>query len=97
MAKISKISNQEGYIIFDCPGCKCAHSIPVVIGAHQTGSWGWNGSMDKPTFTPSILYNVGRKNPTEHLCHSFVKDGMIQFLSDCTHELAGQTVELPEQ
>jgi hypothetical protein len=27
-------------------------------------------------------------------CHSFVTDGKIQYLSDCTHELAGQTVEL---
>lgn len=28
-------------------------------------------------------------------CHSFVTDGQIQFLSDCSHELAGQTVPLP--
>lgn len=28
------------------------------------------------------------------ICHSFVRDGQIQFLSDCTHELAGQTVPL---
>jgi hypothetical protein len=30
------------------------------------------------------------------VCHSFVKNGKIQFLNDCTHKLAGQTVELPE-
>lgn len=30
------------------------------------------------------------------VCHSFVTDGKIQFLSDCTHELAGQTVPLPD-
>ena len=29
-------------------------------------------------------------------CHSFVRDGRIEFLSDCTHDLAGQTVDLPE-
>lgn len=28
------------------------------------------------------------------VCHSFVTDGRIQFLSDCTHALAGQTVDL---
>lgn len=28
------------------------------------------------------------------VCHSFVRDGQIQFLSDCTHALAGQTVPL---
>lgn len=30
------------------------------------------------------------------VCHSFVTDGRIQFLSDCTHPLAGQTVDLPD-
>lgn len=29
-------------------------------------------------------------------CHSFVTDGRIQFLSDCTHALVGQTVDLPD-
>lgn len=29
------------------------------------------------------------------VCHSFVTDGQIQFLGDCTHGLAGQTVPLP--
>ena len=27
-------------------------------------------------------------------CHSYVRDGRIQFLADCTHELRNQTVEL---
>jgi hypothetical protein len=31
-----------------------------------------------------------------YICHSFVKDGKIEFLSDCTHAMAGQTVELPD-
>lgn len=29
-------------------------------------------------------------------CHSFITDGRIQFLSDCTHALAMQTVDLPD-
>jgi hypothetical protein len=29
-------------------------------------------------------------------CHSYVTDGKIQFLDDCTHDLKGQTVDLPE-
>lgn len=28
------------------------------------------------------------------ICHSFVRYGQIQFLNDCTHALAGQTVPL---
>lgn len=33
---------------------------------------------------------------TPMVCHSFVRDGQIQFLTDCTHSLAGQTVPLPD-
>ena len=29
------------------------------------------------------------------ICHSWVTDGQIQFLPDCTHALAGQTVPIP--
>lgn len=28
------------------------------------------------------------------VCHSFVRNGMIEFLGDCTHALAGKTVPL---
>lgn len=28
-------------------------------------------------------------------CHSYVTDGFIQFLGDCSHDLKGQTVPLP--
>ena len=34
--------------------------------------------------------------PLPMVCHSFVTDGRIQFLGDCTHALAGQTVDLPD-
>lgn len=30
------------------------------------------------------------------VCHSFVNDGRIQFLGDCTHRYANQTLDLPE-
>lgn len=36
-----------------------------------------------------------RFDSVETICHSFVTDGKIQFLDDCTHNLKGQTVELP--
>jgi hypothetical protein len=29
-------------------------------------------------------------------CHSYVTDGRIEFLGDCSHELRGQTVDLPD-
>lgn len=84
-------------LMFWCPGCDGAHRI-----AHGAGSgprWGWNGDVDRPTFTPSVLVrydgpDAGRDGAPPTVCHSFVTDGRIQFLGDCTHALAGQTVDL---
>ena len=36
----------------------------------------------------------GEKGFGCYICHSFVTNGKIQFLGDCTHALAGQTVDL---
>ena len=33
---------------------------------------------------------------TKTVCHSFVTDGMIQFMDDCTHELKGKIVPLED-
>lgn len=55
-------------------------------------SWQWNGDMEKPTFNPSLLVRIG----DDRQCHLFVRDGMIEFLGDCHHELKGKTVEMEE-
>lgn len=71
--------------------------IPVQLSGSRsdTANWSWNGNTEKPTLHPSILTTY-RHGETTHRCHSFVNDGVIQFLSDCTHELVGQSVELLE-
>lgn len=39
----------------------------------------------------------GRPSPFKCIvCHSFVTDGQIRFLDDCTHHLAGKTVPLQQ-
>jgi hypothetical protein len=103
--KVRQLS--PGRIGFHCPGCNEVHQI-VVDGSR---GWSWNGDGDKPTVTPSILV-TGKRRITEDeyqrlmrgervevddlRCHSFVVDGQWQFLTDCTHALAGKTVEMPD-
>lgn len=74
-----------------CPGCNSCHYINVdpTMGA----AWQFNGNVDKPTVSPSIL--VGKDGFVPR-CHSFIKNGMIQFLGDCDHDLKNKTVEIPE-
>ena len=85
---------------FWCPGCDEAHSLRV--GQPSGLNWSFNGNLDAPTFQPSVLVTWRGPPPREpddppdRICHSFVTDGRVQFLADCTHALAGQTVPLPE-
>lgn len=91
----SAIDGNPGEYLFLCPGCNDVHQVWTEIPNDLTGAkWKFNGDVNKPTISPSLLLRSGNaKGPT--VCHSFIKDGMIQFLGDCTHDLAGQTVALP--
>lgn len=80
---------RRDFVIFTCLGCDARHQVSV--GEH--GQWGWNGSLELPTFEGSVLVTGGRGG----ICHSFVRDGRIEYLADSTHSLAGQTVDLPEE
>jgi len=88
MPKVEILNRPDGqfgaYAIY-CSGCKSYHAFDE--------RWTFNGDFEKPTFTPSMLVNQHRP---ESRCHSFVTDGKIQFLSDCFHDLAGQTLELED-
>jgi hypothetical protein len=66
--------------LFICPGCK--HPMHGFRITGPEPKWSWNGNFDNPT--------------VETRCHLFIRNGKIQFLGDCTHELAGKTVDMVE-
>ncbi|MCW9581040.1 DUF6527 family protein [Raoultella ornithinolytica] len=101
--RVRKASDNR--LSFMCPGCGNRHVVQV--GNGEGPRWGWNGSVDKPTLTPSVLVTgfMPSDDPEQFddatkdkpfTCHSFVTDGQIQYLNDCTHSMAGMTVLLPE-
>jgi hypothetical protein len=49
----------------------------------------WSEPSDDPEQFDDRAYDMPK------VCHVFIKAGMIQFLGDCTHALAGQTVPIP--
>ena len=98
MAKLCHVRKPDGStwgFTFECPGCKETHPVPTT-GDH---AWSFNDDVEKPTFTPSILkHEVTKPDGSVYSprCHSFVRDGRIEFCSDSGHALAGQTVDLPD-
>jgi hypothetical protein len=75
--------------LYWCLGCGYEHAFALTTeGGHHE----FNMDLKNPTISPSLLYNF---NP-EKICHSFIKEGKIEYLNDCWHHMKGQTVELPD-
>lgn len=104
--KVKLLSDGTSYSFY-CPGCGHEH---VYYTAGQT-RWQFNGDVNKPTFTPSLLNRWGKEadpnwqepegepfsNSWSGRCHLFVTNGVINYCNDCTHPLSGkQGVEMKE-
>jgi hypothetical protein len=100
----SDVGLGERYYVF-CPGCYeaskdkypddqrfwlngCLHCFSASV--HQ-----FDGNLERPTISPSLLCTyTDHETGQNFVCHSFIKDGRIQYLGDCTHVFANQTVDL---
>jgi hypothetical protein len=101
---------RENRVTIICPACReieLALGYTGIAGEHEVpftgdtrpGAAGWhfNGDLERPTLSPSLNRTCEYGgDPKKLICHSFVRNGQIQYLGDCTHRFAGQTVDLPE-
>lgn len=101
MKSMARTANDHGLeylcLMFVCPGCvemgngQGLHMLPV-NSPGKSPVWEWDGNLIRPTVSPSILTGKG----TDKICHSFLRDGIFEFLGDCNHSLANQNVEMPD-
>lgn len=85
-----------------CPGCEYIspehgkvgglHLLPISGNTKKRPTWKWNGDLVNVTLEPSILTKM--KRPEPFICHSFLRNGVWQFLGDCTHLLANKSVPM---
>ena len=110
MSQVSNILlKTESGFAFWCPGCQDMHVIPVT-GARAWGFNGdvdrptFHPSIrvrckltekDEAGRWTGEWVRDEQGNPVDSVCHSFVENGQIRYLEDCTHALAGKTVGLP--
>lgn len=79
-----------------CPACEAVDKSPWhVFVTNGSRGWTFDGNLERPTFSPSMLSREPYPGGV-HVCHSFVRNGRIEYLGDCTHAMAGQTIDLPE-
>lgn len=88
---------EGGIVLIFCPACDCSHGMHTVTPNHLGAKWNFNGSLESPTFTPSI--DIKYKNDKGEVigrCHSNIEKGEIEFHLDCTHKMKGKKVTLPD-
>lgn len=103
-----KLRISGDYLAFYCPGCKAYHYLSLTGRPAWQFSGDYESPTFSPSvLVRSGHYLPGHTGPcwctTEDwkpedfkcmVCHSFVENGQIRYLEDCTHALAGQTVPL---
>lgn len=94
----------KGMIGFHCPACNQMHFYYTKEYEHSGPKWDFNGDVNNPTFSPSLLCSTSiprneaeKSNPVWYTqCHLFITNGQILYCTDCPHELAGQTIPIPD-
>ena len=86
MSKFRTAIDARGHRIhsFHCPGCGFSHGFDA--------TWTITGPEDAPTVNPSLLSTT--PGDGNYRCHLFIRSGKIEYLADCSHSLAGKTIDL---
>ena len=91
------LDRADGGYFHWCPACETKHYIAVDKPLNNGALWSFDGNAQAPTFNPSVRVSIPAAHglPTR-CCHYFIRAGTIEYCADCTHALAGKTVDLPE-
>lgn len=92
LIKCKQQSAEDPEYMFYCPGCGTHHFFKT------TGkpAWQFTGNIISPTVRPSILVRTPVGKITK-VCHLYITQGKINYLSDCTHPLAGKVVDMQDE
>lgn len=85
MKKVNaKLLRDEEWFFHWCPACKILHALPK--------GWQFNNDLEKPSFNPSFKHTHWKIG----ICHYILTDGVLIFQSDCSHDMRGQSVPIPD-
>jgi hypothetical protein len=74
-----------------CSGCAAPHRLEIGARMPSGQRLGFDGDIYRPSFEPEIVHEDG-----DRVCRYLLRGGRLHFAADCTHALAGQSVELPD-
>jgi hypothetical protein len=81
------------WVSFWCPGCQNVHTVPFINAPPPAPPkvWAYDGNKYAPTIDPSLRiidFDGSSK------CHVVITAGVLNYQTDCKHELAGKAVPM---
>lgn len=103
-SKLRRLTNAYAHW---CPACKEMHRLP---DGWTFSNGDLEKPSFQPSFLHGGILTVKDSNgqwmgewvldalgkPIPYVCHYILTDGILNFCPDCTHEMAGKSVPLPE-
>lgn len=106
--KIQQFENTKNRI-FWCPACNQVHTIDDKWTYSGTDEKPTVRASVKAMYVKvpnplphdengRIMFDENKRviGAKDMICHLFITDGKIRYLNDCTHEMAGQTVDMED-
>lgn len=88
---------QDNCLRWWCDGCEDFHLVPVNVDVREAGAPdGWDyprGRFVDEALEGEALTADSNKRITPR-CHTFIRQGHIEYLTDCDHSLAGKTIPM---
>jgi hypothetical protein len=93
MSKLLYNETDSSYEIY-CPGCNTKHKVFTKLSAGCTQVHKFDGNLEKPTFSPSVLIDYGLDAVNNRrVCHFFVSEGSLNY-QNCFHIFKNREVPL---
>lgn len=74
-----------------CAGCGRAHAIDIHALSRDGRVMGWDGDLDRPTIGEPVRHVTDKG-----VCEYVMRGGVLYFMANCWHPLAGKTRHLEE-
>lgn len=103
MGQVGKLRRLKTGWAHWCPACEEMHVFATDKPNSQGAQWRFNNDANHPTFEPSMHIKINNKDHPHHqpnaattVCHYTLTAGILTYLMDCTHDMRGRKIYLPE-
>lgn len=87
---------KDARLAYYCSACEEEHDVNILREAGMNDEhpcWTFTGTLENPTLSPPVVIKENYNDKTT-ICHHHITNGQIIYADDCTHNWAGDTIDM---